>query len=92
MKVRTMRKVFAGLLTLVLVLLLIGWVSETPILSGVAIGILLASGLCFWVFWRCPYCGKNLGTLDARHCPHCGAKLEAKPGEDPYADVGKNDD
>ncbi len=91
MKVQTMRKVFLGLMAVVLALLLLGWMGERPILSGVAVGILVASALCFWVFWRCPYCGKNLGTLSARHCPNCGAKLDPDPGQDPYDPKARDD-
>lgn len=76
MKVKTMRRVFLAMLVLVVVLFPLGWMEDMPLISGISMGILLAGGVCFWIFWRCPSCGKNLGTLDAKHCPHCGAKLE----------------
>lgn len=87
MKVHKMRKVFGGLMGLVVALFLVGWIGDLPLISGIAVGVLLATSLCFWVFWRCPHCGRNLGTLSARHCPNCGAKLDIYPGEDPYEDV-----
>lgn len=42
------------------------------------LGIVLAFvGVAFWfLFGRCPSCGKFLGRTYDKHCPHCGEKIE----------------
>lgn len=49
-----------------------------PILVITGILVALAGLLVYFLFWRCPYCRKNLPTqsmYDIDYCPNCGKKL-----------------
>ncbi len=35
----------------------------------------LAMAAIWWLFNRCPHCGKHLGRDTGLYCPHCGKKL-----------------
>ena len=41
-----------------------------------AIAVMGIYGVFQLLFWRCPYCGKNLGPLWVKCCPNCGGKLQ----------------
>jgi len=41
------------------------------------LGLILAVAVAIIniIFWRCPYCGKNLGRDTGKFCQHCGKEL-----------------
>lgn len=45
------------------------------VLLVVTIILLLAVLVVYFVFLRCPACGRLLGRDRGEFCPHCGAKL-----------------
>ena len=38
-------------------------------------GLMMASLILWTVFWRCPDCGKHLGSVRVEYCPYCGRFL-----------------
>lgn len=55
-------------------------------LTGIIVPILIITGvitalaglIVYFLFWRCPYCHKNLPTksmYDINYCPNCGKKI-----------------
>ena len=43
----------------------------------VAFALLIAAALVFFLFWRCPCCGRGLrGIFGVDYCPFCGARLD----------------
>lgn len=45
-------------------------------LGYLGIGFAFAGAGSWILLGRCPECGKPLGRVEGRCCPHCGAKLE----------------
>lgn len=42
------------------------------------LGLLIASAVVLWVYWRCPHCHKRLpwqSERDIQECPECGGQL-----------------
>ena len=57
-------------------LLMLGMILTTGLLFGyLALGTMAVYGIFLIIFWRCPKCGKNLGSLWVKHCPNCGEKV-----------------
>lgn len=48
--------------------------SDVAVLLGVLL-IGLAIGLYF-LYWRCPHCGRDLGRDGGAFCPHCGKQIK----------------
>ena len=55
-------------------------------LTGIIVPILIITGvitalaglIVYFLFWRCPYCHKNLpikSMYDIDYCPNCGKKI-----------------
>ncbi len=40
-----------------------------------AIAVMIVCAVVQVKFWRCPTCGKGLGPLWVKYCPHCGEWL-----------------
>lgn len=50
-----------------------------PILVITGILVALAGLIVYFLFWRCPYCHKNLpikSMYDIDFCPNCGKKFD----------------
>ena len=70
-------RLIARLLAAVVVVLVFLCVSTGHKFYAV-IGILLAVGIGVFesVFYKCPICGKFLGSLRATRCPYCGEVID----------------
>jgi hypothetical protein len=61
-----------------LMVLLIAMVTDKTWILVVGVILLLATGMQFFRFYRCPYCSKSFGCIRGpipKHCPHCGKEL-----------------
>lgn len=59
-----------------IIIMLCGYIYE-PLL--IARGVVACSCSCFiphFLYNKCPYCKKQLGRNEGKHCQHCGKELE----------------
>jgi len=74
MRLTTVKRIALALLTgFLLLMMTMGFTSNT-VFGYIAIAVMGIYGIMLCIFWRCPACGKNLGALWIKHCPHCGEK------------------
>ena len=64
-----------GLAALALLLLPLGSSFDSDILIILALLCFLLMMVIWFLFRRCPHCGKHLGQGTGARCPHCGKKL-----------------
>lgn len=69
------------LLVIGILLLLIACITDymTPLLSIAGIVAACMGYVFFWLFWRCPHCGRHLpmqGMLFIEVCPYCSKELD----------------
>ncbi len=56
-------------------------------LTALGIVLILASGVIWSLYYRCPHCGEQLGRdRYLKYCPHCGRSLDA-PVEEPVRSI-----
>lgn len=56
-------------------------------LTALGIVLILASGVIWSLYYRCPHCGEQLGRdRYLKYCPHCGKALDA-PVEEPVRSI-----
>lgn len=56
-------------------------------LTALGIVLILASGVIWSLYYRCPHCGEQLGRdRYLKYCPHCGKSLDA-PVEEPVRSI-----
>ena len=60
-------------LALVLIALASSFRSDILFMAGLAAFLLLM--LVWFLFNRCPHCGRHLGDDTGAYCPHCGKRL-----------------
>jgi len=76
MKLKTAKYILLSACALMVILFIVASVAKNGlfiILGGAAAFV----GAMFWIiFGKCPSCGKFLGRIDDKHCPHCGKKIE----------------
>lgn len=53
-------------------------VTEDRTYSYAVLGLAAAAVVLELIFYRCPACGKFLGSFSNRCCPHCGARVNEK--------------
>ena len=54
------------------VLVVIMEMTHSAAFGVAAIVVMIACAVVQVKFWRCPACGKPLGPLWVKYCPHCG--------------------
>ena len=72
MNLRNVKKVLMTFLAVFALLMMAMAFTHTAAFGYAAIGVVCIYGLLISRFWRCTRCGKNLGPLWIKHCPHCG--------------------
>ena len=75
MSLKTAKKLCVGFLVIFSVLMVVMMLTTNPSWGYAAIVVMGAYGAFHHCCWRCPRCGKNLGPLWIKHCPHCGNDL-----------------
>lgn len=63
-----------GLFCLFMLMLALTKLLLFSILSIAAVAVI---GIINIAFWKCPYCGKNLGSMEkVNYCRHCGHEID----------------
>lgn len=75
MDLRKAKKLYYLLLGIFVILMLAMGITSNPVFGYLAIGVMAIYGIFHYFFWRCPRCGKNMGSLWVKCCPECGEKL-----------------
>ena len=75
MDLRKAKKLCFLLLGIFVILMLVMGITSNPVFGYLAIGVMAIYGIFHYFFWRCPRCGKNMGSLWVKCCPECGEKL-----------------
>ena len=69
-------RVVSILLAVVFVVLMLLMAMTNIVGFGLAaIAVMIVCAVFQFKFWRCPTCGKGLGPLWVKYCPHCGEWL-----------------
>lgn len=67
------------LIALALLFGVIAILTQVHFFLFILLGLLIASAVVLWKFWRCPHCGKRLpwqSERDVDTCEKCGGKLK----------------
>lgn len=80
LKISAVRKILWGVLGVIVLALVLGFVGVFSMQMAIEIAIML--GVVYTVvklvFWRCPHCGRLLGGLRqySKECYYCGENVE----------------
>lgn len=80
LKIPLVRKILWGVLGIIAVVLVLGFVGVFSLQLAIELAIML--GVVYTavklVFWRCPHCGRLLGGLRqySKECYYCGENVE----------------
>lgn len=72
---KKIRAVFWIILLIGAVIGFIGAFSEMTSLIVAGMIIMLCSIVVYFVFYRCPHCGRFLDRSTGEYCPYCGKKI-----------------
>ena len=76
MKLNTVKVSCYALLAVLCVFGLLFVATQVPAFGFIVFGALILLSVLALAFWRCPHCGKGLGSLNTKHCPSCGKKID----------------
>ena len=71
-KVRGLSMLLAAVFVVLMILM---GITHKAAFGIAAIVAFIACSIVQIKFWRCPACGKGLGPLWVKYCPHCGEWL-----------------
>ena len=80
LKISAVRKILWGVLGVIVLALVLGFVGVFSMQMAIEIAIML--GVVYTavklLFWRCPHCGRLLGglRLSSKYCYYCEEKIE----------------
>lgn len=77
MKLKTAINLRLFLAGLDIVLCILYVITRNDVFGYLAGGVVMALLLVFFLFTRCPHCGKFLGLKNTDKCPKCHKKLNA---------------
>ena len=80
MKLKTARKAIYACMGVALFCVMIYVISRRDLFIALALAAIIAELILFYLFIRCPHCGRFLDRsgmrFDAVHCPFCGKELD----------------
>ena len=77
MKLKTAKNTMYTLLGLFCLFMVMLWLTKLLLFSYLTIGSVVAIGIINIAYWKCPYCGKNIGSMENVHyCRNCGREIE----------------
>jgi len=78
MKLSTVRLLTYAMIAVDIVILLAAILTKQKLYGYIGIVTILATGFFETGYYKCPMCGKFLGQLRTKKCPHCGAEVREK--------------
>ncbi len=81
MKLKTVRYISTGLLSIFIILVLITVFTNDPVFAAAGFIPVIMSFFIMYRYWKCPYCGQKLrgliaGTKGHTHCENCGEEID----------------
>ena len=76
MKLKTAKNLLLLSCLIMAILLVICSVTKILWLGYLGIAFVFAGAFIWILFGRCPSCGRFLGKVDNKYCPHCGERIE----------------
>ena len=83
MKLKTAKNLLLLSRLIMAILLVICSVTKILWLGYLGIAFVFAGAFIWILFGRCPSCGRFLGKVDNKYCPHCGERIEWQQKKDP---------
>ena len=72
---KKVRVIFLIALLPALLLTVIGGNIQSKPVMFTGIGIALLALIFYWIWYRCPHCGRHLGRSWGEFCPWCGTRV-----------------
>ena len=72
---KKVRVIFLIALLPALLLTVIGGNIQSKPVMFTGIGIALLALIFYWIWYRCPHCGRHLGQSWGEFCPWCGKRV-----------------
>ena len=76
MKLKTAKNLLLLSCLIMAILMVICSVTKVLWLGYLGIAVVFAGAFIWILFGRCPSCGRFLGKVDNKYCPHCGERIE----------------
>ena len=76
MKLKTAKCIMAVFCVLTVLFLILCSITKRMLWGYIGVVFAIIAVIFWLIFGRCPNCGRYLGRIIGRHCPHCGEKLD----------------
>ena len=73
---KKVRAIYLIALAAAALVLLLGTILQSAALMYASTVPMFLDMFFFWIWYRCPHCGRHLGRCWGAYCPHCGKKVD----------------
>ena len=78
LKPRDVRRIYWVIMIVGVIVALFGLPNENKALLIIGALIMIASIIFYYIFYRCPSCGRYLDRSTGQYCPYCGVNIDKK--------------
>ena len=72
---KTVRRIYAAVLIVCTIVILLGAALRSAAMMYTAAPVMLADLVFYFIWYRCPHCGRHLGRAWGAYCPYCGIEV-----------------